>query len=50
MYGAGRDQEPPQLKLLSFTIGFDEAQTFYQSHGYGIKPTKWHDLTVEVYL
>ena len=35
---------------LSFTIGFDEAQTFYKSHGYGIKPSKWHDLTVEVYI
>ena len=43
-------QEPPQVRVLSFTIGFDEAQTFYKSHGYGIKPSKWHDLTVEVYI
>ena len=40
----------PQVRVLSFTIGFDEAQTFYKSHGYGIKPSKWHDLTVEVYI
>ena len=44
------DQEPPEVRVLSFTIGFDEAQTFYKSHGYGIKPSKWHDLTVEVYI
>lgn len=43
-------QEPPQVRVLSFTIGFDEAQTFYKSHGYGINPSKWHDLTVEVYI
>ena len=47
---AGCYQEPPQVRVLSFTIGFDEAQTFYKSHGYGIKPSKWHDLTVEVYI
>lgn len=47
---SGRHQEPPQVRVLSFTIGFDEAQTFYKSHGYGIKPSKWHDLTVEVYI
>ena len=43
-------KNPPQVRVLSFTIGFDEAQTFYKSHGYGIKPSKWHDLTVEVYI
>ena len=47
---SGSHQEPPQVRVLSFTIGFDEAQTFYKSHGYGIKPSKWHDLTVEVYI
>ena len=46
----GCDQGPPQLRILSLGINFNDAQSFYKAHGYGIKPTKWHDLTVEVYI
>lgn len=41
-----RCQGFPQVRVLSFIIGFDETQGFHKTHEYGIKPSKWHDLTV----
>jgi hypothetical protein len=38
------------FSLFKFTIGLEQAQAFRKAHGYAIKPGRWQDIDVEVYI